>query len=113
MFGKKGALDIFENWAEYVSFILLVIGFFLAAGSGSAIVSYVIIALCGMVGGRILFKFKTDLKIPWVVIMLGFLIGFTIGSFYGDKRIIVIGYVIGIALSYYLHDKGILKTTEF
>ena len=111
--GKKGKLDMAQNWVEYLFFILLVIGFFLAAASGSAFVSYIIVLLCGMVGGRILYKYKTDLKIPWVIVLIGFLIGFVTGSFYADTRIIVFCYLLGIFGSHYLHDKGILKTTEY
>jgi len=113
MLGKQGKLDINENWVEYVFFVLLVLGFFLAISSGSAIVSYVIIFFCGMMGGRLLFKLKSDLKIPWVIILMGFLIGFVMGSFYGDKRMIIFCYIFGIIFSHYLHEKGILKTTEY
>jgi len=113
MLGKKGKIDIAENWVEYLFFILLVFGFFLSIGSGSAVVSYFIIFFCGMMGGRLLFRLKKDLKIPWIIILVGFLIGFVMGSFYGDKKIIILSYIIGIVMSYYLHDKGLLKTTEY
>ena len=113
MLGKKAKIDFSENWVEYLFFVLLGLGFFLAISSGSAVVAYIVIFLCGMMGGRLLFRLKKELKTPWIIILTGFLIGFTFGSFYGDKRVIIISYIIGIWLSYFLHNKEIIKTTEF
>ena len=103
----------YDDWAEVVAFILLVIGFFLASGSGSAVISYLIIFLAGMVAGRIWYRIRSNLKTAWAVILIGFLIGFVLGSFYGNKRIIVVLYLFGIFLSYYLHKEKYIKSIEY
>ena len=101
-----------ENWPEIISFILLVIGFFVAIFARSAVIAYTLIVLAGFMGGRIWFRVKTGLKVPWSIILMGFLVGFMIGARYGDKRMIVIFYIFGITVSYYLHNKGIIKSLE-
>jgi len=102
-----------ENWPEYVGFILLAIGFFIALGAGSAVIAYVLVLAAGLMGGRIWFGIKDGQKLPWFIILFGFLIGFVIGSRYGDVKIIIFFYIFGIVLSYYLHDKGIIKSVEY
>jgi hypothetical protein len=104
---------LFRNWPEFVSFILMAIGFFVAVLAGSAVIAYTLILLAGFMGGRIWFRVKTNLKVPWSIILMGFLVGFMIGSRYGDKRMIVIFYILGITTSYYLHDRGIIKSVEY
>jgi|TARA_Y100000310_G_C20691377_1_gene822474 hypothetical protein len=103
----------FKNWPEFVSFLLMVIGFFVAILAGSAVIAYTLILLAGFMGGRIWFRVKTNLKVPWSIILMGFLVGFMVGSRYGDKRMIVIFYILGIVASYYLHDRGIIKSIEY
>jgi hypothetical protein len=109
----KLKMNYWENWVEITSFMLLVLGFFIAGSLGSAVVSYVVVFLCGMAAGRLWYRQKQNIKIPWLLIMIGFLIGFLLGSFYGNKKIIILLFVIGTVVSYYLHNKEIIKTTEY
>ncbi len=106
---KMAKLDLYENWVEILAFILLVLGFFMATSLSSAVVSYFIILLCGATSGRVLFKLKKTLKFPWMLITVGFLIGFVFGSFYGNRIVIAVLYVIGIIGSYYAHEKKFIK----
>ena len=106
-------VSYYEDWPEIIAFILLVIGIFVALGAGSAVIIYTLILLAGFMGGRLWFRVKHNFKIPWSIILMGFLVGFIIGSRYGDKRMIVLFYIFGIVVSYYLHDKGIMKSLEF
>jgi len=79
----------------------------------SAVISYLVIFLAGMVGGRLLYKYKFHLKFTWILVIFGFLVGFVIGSTYGDTKIIILLFIIGNATSYYLHDQGYLSTAEY
>jgi len=110
-------VNYWKDWPEIIGFILLIIGFVVALGAGSAVLAYIFVLLAGFMGGRIWFAVKEDFKIPWFIILLGFLIGFIIGNRvrggYGDIRIIVFFYVFGIVVSYYLHDKGIIKSLSY
>ena len=116
------ALNTVDNWAEYVVLILLIIGFILALLSGSAVISYIIIFLCGGAFGRLWYKLKLSMKVPWFVVMFGFLVGFLIGSYlldqtispsYGNKMVIIILYILGITLAYYIHEKKLLRSLEY
>ena len=106
-------IRFWEDWAEVTGFFLLVIGFFMAITAGSAVISYFIIILSGLMGGRIWYRIKENLKTPWIIILFGFLVGFVSGSFYGNKKIIILLYVVGIFLSYWLHREGWVKSLEY
>ncbi|MBL7055611.1 hypothetical protein ISS07_01725 [Candidatus Woesearchaeota archaeon] len=99
----------FKNWAEFFFFVLMVLGFVMAISSPSAFISYIVIFLSGMIGGRILYDRKKKLTFPYYIIIIGFLIGFLLGNFYGSKKIILILFILGILFSYHLHNKGYLK----
>ena len=101
------------NWPEIISFVLLIIGFFFAIGAGSAVIAYTLVLLGGAMGGRLWFRVKKSFKIPWIIILMGFLVGFMLGSRYGDKRMIFLFYIFGIMASYYLHDRKIIKSLEW
>jgi hypothetical protein len=105
--------DVWMGWPEIISFFLIVIGFFVSLGAGSAVIAYTLILLAGFVGGRVWFRIKQNLKISWSIILMGFLVGFMLGSRYGDRLMFFVFYIIGISISYYLHDKGIIKSLEF
>jgi len=40
------------------------------------------------------------------MILSAILIGYLLGSFQGDSRVIVVLFVLGVSFTYYLHDKG-------
>ena len=106
-------ISYWSDWAEIVGFILLVIGFFVSLLAGSAVIAYILVLLAGGIGGRIWFRIKQDLKTPWVIILLGLLIGFVLGSRYGNNFVIILFYLVSIGVSYYIHEKGIIKSAEY
>lgn len=106
-------VNLWWNWPEVLSFILLVIGVFVGLGAGSKVIVYTLIILAGFMGGRVWFRIKSHLKIAWTIVLMGFLVGFMLGAQYGDKVTILILYLVGMMVSYYLHEKGILKSLEF
>ena len=99
----------FKNWAEIIAFILLIIGFLLSLAAPSAVLSYLIIFLAGMMGGRLIYSRKKSMVFPYVLIIIGFLLGYLIGSRYGDWLVTTVLFVLGSILSYYLHEQGFIK----
>ncbi len=99
----------FKNWAEIIAFILLIIGFLLSLAAPSAVLSYLIIFLGGMMAGRFVYYKKRRMVFPYVLITIGFFIGYLIGSRYGNWLVITILFVLGSILSYYLHEQGYIK----
>jgi hypothetical protein len=112
MIGKKA--DWFmDNWAEFFALVILVVGFVIAVSAGSAVILYIVSLLFGAGFGRWWYRFKKKLKVPAAVISIGALIGLTLGSFYGDRRVVIILFAVGFAASYYLHEQKILHSAEY
>ena len=107
------AFEFFEHWAEFFFFCLLVIGFLLSLAAPSAVLSYLMIFVCGMMAGRLMYERKKKLQFPYFLIIVGFVIGYVLGAFYGNKMVILTLFIIGTFLSYYLHDKGIIHDVRY
>lgn len=99
----------FKNWAEVFFFVLMVVGIIINLSLPSAVVSYIVIFICGMFAGRIIYFRHHNLKSAYYLIILGFFIGYVISARYGDRKIITVLFVIGAILSYYLYDKKVLR----
>ena len=97
-----------EQWPELTAVLLLILGFILALFSKSAAVTYIMITICGMVSGRMLFYKKYKMKMLFFMVVIGFMIGFILGSFYGDTRFIIAWFIIGNYVGYFLHKEAYL-----
>lgn len=107
---KKAALDFFSDWAEFFFLVLLFIGIIFAVSSTSAVITYLVGFFSGMMAGRLIYERKEKLRAPYLLIIIGFIMGYVIGNFrYGSRVIIVLLFVFGAALMYYLLDKKIIK----
>jgi hypothetical protein len=102
-----------RNWAELFFFILIVIGFLFSLLTPSAVLSYALIFAAGMMGGRLLFERKGKLNFPYYLMLIGFLIGYLLGAYYGNRNVMILLFIIGAFLSYYLHDSGVIKDVSF
>ncbi|MBN2567091.1 hypothetical protein JXB02_03355 [Candidatus Woesearchaeota archaeon] len=107
--GKRASWSYWKNWAETYAIVLLIIGFVISLAAGSAVMSYIIIFLSGMFAGRLMYFRKRKLNFPFYLIIIGFLLGYLLGSFYGRKDIIIICFILGFILSYYLHEQKYLE----
>lgn len=91
------------------AFILLIIGFLFSLAAPSAVLSYIIIFLAGIMGGRLIYCKRKRMVFPYVLIVIGFFVGYLIGSRYGNWLVTTILFVLGSILSYYLHEQGYVK----
>ena len=107
------AFDFFKNWVELFFFVLMVIGIIIAVSAPSAVISYTVIFLSGFMAGRILYFRKKKLKAAYYILIIAFLIGYLLGSYYGSRKIIIILFFIGALLSYYLFEKGVFRDLPF
>tara|TARA_Y100000310_G_scaffold336431_1_gene420960 strand:- start:478 stop:834 length:357 start_codon:yes stop_codon:yes gene_type:complete len=107
--GKLNLDDWDESWVENIILLLLVIGFFIAILSFNSFLSYLSIFLAGALAGRIYYiKKHKEPILPFVLLILGFLLGYLIGGFWISRVWSFIFFGIGFSLSYYLHRKKIL-----
>jgi len=65
-------VDFAKYWVELSAGILLFLGFIFSLLAGSAVLSYCIVVLAGMIGGRVIYKNKSNQVFPWILITVGF-----------------------------------------
>lgn len=106
---KRAAVDLVFTWVEIVSFILLIIGFIIAFSAQSAVITYVVSFLSGTFFGKIWYGLKKKEKFAYFLMILFFLIGFILGSFYGDKKVTILVFILGASIGYYLFHRQLLK----
>jgi len=100
-----------ERWAENLMLFFLVIGFILAVLISNPFLSYILVFFAGFMAGRIYYiKHLTEPIFPFILIILGFLVGYLIGGFWISRIAALLLFAIGAWLSYYLHLKKILVT---
>ena len=106
---------IFKSGTEFFFFVLMVVGFIVAlwATSFSAVISYIVVFLSGMIGGRLMYERKQKFTFPYYLILIGFIIGYAIGAYYGSRNVVVILFVLGILFSYHLHNKGYIRDVPY
>lgn len=106
-----------EQWAEAFSLLFLAVGFIIAILLQSPFFSYVSVFLAGFVAGRVYYIKKSKEPIlPFVLIILGFLVGYLLGSFWASRFVTILFFAVGFGISYYLHMKQILvifKSEDF
>ncbi len=115
-FHKKAVgnvISMFEYWAEVFFFILLALGFIIALSARNAATTYVIVFLCGMMSGRLMWQRREKIVFPYYIILIGFIIGFILGSRFGNKSVLITLFIIGAFASYYIHDRGLLHDLPF
>ena len=98
-----------KNWPEILFLVLLIVGVVFSLAAPSAVLSYLIVFCAGMMGGRLIYLNKTDMIFPYVLILVGFLIGYLIGARYGSWLVTVVLFMLGSIFSYYLHDGEHIK----
>ena len=103
----------FKNWAEVFFFILLVIGFLVALASPSAVMSYIVIFICGLIAGRLIYDRKHKGLFPYFIIIIGFFIGYLLGAYRGEREVMSVLFVLGALIGYYIYDKGLLRDLRY
>ncbi len=99
-----------KRWAEVFFVILLLCGFFIAVSIKSVLLNYIVVFFAGLMAGRLLaMKFRKQPMFAYVLIIIGFLLGYLIGSFEINKKMIALWFIIGGIISYYMHRKGYIK----
>jgi hypothetical protein len=98
-----------ENWVEHFFLLFLILGFIISVLLKNDLLSYISILFAGGLFGRIYYikRYKEPI-LPFILLILGFLIGYLIGSFWTNRFLILLFFSTGFFVSYYLHLKKIL-----
>jgi hypothetical protein len=110
-------LNILEQWVELLALFFLVVGLLVSILTGTPQLVYVVVLLSGFLAGRTLYIKKLSEPIfPFVLIVLAFIFGYTIGAFTASRKIVMLLFFGALLVSYYLHKKKfitIFKSKDF
>tara|TARA_Y100000310_G_scaffold330747_1_gene402954 strand:+ start:231 stop:572 length:342 start_codon:yes stop_codon:yes gene_type:complete len=101
--------DLIEIWVETLTLFFLAVGFVIAVLLQNAALSYLAILFSGALAGRIFYtkRFKEPV-LPFVLIIIGFVVGYLIGGIWISRGLAFVLFALGFLVSYYLHLKKIL-----
>jgi uncharacterized membrane protein len=104
--------SFFENWPEYFFILLLLLGIIISLIVKQVWISYLIIAMSGLITGRIFYNDRHKQIFIVYFITFAYFVGYLIGNHYGLKAnwaILLMFFVAGNLLSYRFHRKGYIK----
>jgi uncharacterized membrane protein YwzB len=97
-----------EQWAESITVLFIVLGFIIALLLRNSFLSYISIALAGSLAGRVFYiKRYKEPVLPFVLIIIGFLLGYLVGGFWVSRFWALIWFILAFIVSYQLHVKKI------
>ncbi|MBI2665985.1 hypothetical protein HYX13_00070 [Candidatus Woesearchaeota archaeon] len=100
-----------EEWAEVFALFFLVVGFIISVLLQSPSLTYLILFLAGGLAGRTYyFKESSQPILPFVLMILGFLLGYMLGNFWTNRVWGIIVFAFGFWGSLQLHRKEIIGT---
>jgi len=99
-----------KNWAEILTLGLLIMGFLIAISMSNPFLTYLIVFLAGLLAGRYYFKkIGKQPLFPFFLIIIGFLIGYSLGSFTANRKMVIALFIISWIISHYVHKKGYIS----
>jgi hypothetical protein len=98
-----------EQWAEALTILFLAIGFIIAILLRSAFFTYLAVIICGALAARLYYLRRySEPVFPFILMIVGFLVGYFLGTFWASRFWILVFFLISFGVSYYLHLKKIL-----
>ncbi len=105
---KKGAMNLIDNWVEYVSFLFLILGAIMTFIAGSKVLSVLIVLLSSMIIGRALYIRKYKHQMRFWFMAGAFLIGMIFGARYLSYKAVLVTFVLGTYMGYWLKKQHVL-----
>lgn len=109
--------EIETQWPELFALLFIILGFIISLLLLNAFLSYLTILLSGLICGRVYYlKRHKEPILPFMIIIISFLLGYLFGSFWTNRFYLLIFFLLGFFLSYYLHMKkifAIFKSQNF
>ncbi|MBD3249489.1 hypothetical protein GF336_05570 [Candidatus Woesearchaeota archaeon] len=101
------SMIFWRKWAETGSIILILIGFLVSISIQNPWLSYLVILCAGFMVGRLWFnKAGKQPLFVFFLIIVGFLLGYMMGAFNTDRKIVFIIFITSWIVSYKLHKEG-------
>ncbi len=98
---------VWKKWAEAGFILLILAGFLVSISIQNPWLSYFVILAAGFMTGRLWFS-KAGKKplFAFFLIIAGFLLGYMIGAFNADRKVVLIIFILSWVLSYKMHQEG-------
>ena len=97
---------IWKDWAEVLGLILLLFGFIFSISMNSALFVYIVIFLSGLLAGRYYFlRIGRQPLFPFFLIIIGFLLGYVLGSFAANRKLVIFLFFFAWIISHVAHKK--------
>ncbi len=113
----RWGMFLHESWAETLAVVLVLVGFFISLLLKSAGLVYFVVILAGFLAGRVFYiKRYKEPVFPFILMIVGFLFGYVLGSIWASRFWTTVLFVMGFGVSYFLHLKKILvifKSEEY
>ncbi len=106
MFNNKKAMDLSSYWVELLFFSLLVAGFIIRMSMRGFVTSVLLIMICALIAGRILYEKRRTRRATYIIIIIGLLMGMLLGRSILEMAVIIMIFLLGLKGSYYLHQQG-------
>lgn len=106
--GKKAALNLIDNWVEYVSLLFLILGALITFIAGSKVLSVIVVFFSSMIIGRLLYIRKHKHQLRFWSMVGAFVIGMTIGARFLSYKAVLVAFVIGTYTGYWIKKQHIL-----
>lgn len=99
---------IHKEWPEHLALLVLIIGFVISVQAVNPYLNYLIIFLFGIMAGRTIYLRRgKSYFFPTFLIIIGFFLGYSIGSlFWANWYIVLIMFILGAYLSHEIHKRG-------
>lgn len=102
-------MNVNKNLVEITMLLVIAAGFIFAITSRSVLATYSLAVLLGIVFGKIWYKFRRKPRIPFLIIVAGFAVGYGIGTIYGSRIFSVMLFVLAMIASYMIHERAIIR----
>ena len=103
----------YKNYMEFFFVVLMVLGILIALLAPNPFIRYLIIFIAGIFAGKVMLERKMNIRFPYIIIFLGFFIGYLIGAYDSSKLFLGILFVLGAVVGYKMYEKGLIRDLKF
>ena len=100
--------DLYKNWMEIFFVIVMLLGIIIAIVVPSNFISYLTITSAGVAAGKVIYDRKNKVRFPYILIIIGFILGYLIGAYDASRQLILILFVLSALVSYHILEKELI-----
>jgi len=102
-------VNLQKQWVELLFGVFLIIGIIISFTAPNLPVSFILLFLTGIMAGKMLYFGKKAIKLPTVLVIIGFILGYTLGTRFTSWKGVLLVFLLGGLVGFYIYEKGYLK----